>query len=77
MIDATIERQLHQEMVRLTPEQQHQVLHYARSLPYDGPLGVPGTALLGLIGIIPPEDLQAMADAIEEHCERVNLDEWE
>ena len=76
MIDATLERQLHEELAHLTPDQQQRVLDYARSLVQDRPVGVPGTALLGFIGLIPPEDLKAMEEAIEEGCEQVDLDEW-
>lgn len=76
MIDATIERQLHEELTGLNVAQQRRVLEYARAMASEKPRGVSGTALLGLIGLIPPDELKLMADAIEEDCGQVNLDEW-
>jgi hypothetical protein len=40
---------------------------------------LPGTArqqLLRLAGSIPPDDLELMREAIEQDCERVDLNEW-
>jgi hypothetical protein len=76
MIDTTLERELREELEHLNPDQQRQVLDYARSLTNGASVGVPGTALLGFIGLIPPDDLKLMEEAIEEGCEQVDLDEW-
>jgi hypothetical protein len=42
------------------------VLDYACSLVQNRPLGVPGSELLQIVGLIPPDDLKLMAEAIEE-----------
>lgn len=39
-------------------------------------VGDTGGALLAFAGSIPKEDLEAMKRAIEEDCEKVDLDEW-
>lgn len=45
--------------------------------PPDRPrIGVPGRELLKFVGMIDPEDLAAMAKAIEEDCERIDYDGW-
>jgi len=38
--------------------------------------GVPGKRVLALAGLIPKEDLQAMAAAIEDGCEGIDHSEW-
>lgn len=58
----------------LPPEQQRQVLEFARSLKPQ-PRGVTGASLLSFAGSIKRDDLSQMQQAIEE-CERVDLDEW-
>jgi hypothetical protein len=40
------------------------------------PKGVPGKVLLRFAGTIPASDLELMKQAIEEDCERVELNEW-
>lgn len=44
--------------------------------PLSLPRGVPGVELLRFTGTWDPQDLQVMAQAIEEACEQVNIDEW-
>ena len=38
--------------------------------------GTPGKQLLRFAGSIPPEDLKLMQEAIEQDCERVDINEW-
>ncbi|MDJ1181628.1 hypothetical protein [Roseofilum casamattae] len=38
--------------------------------------GTPGRELLRFAGSIPTEDLKIMADAIQEDCSRIDIDEW-
>ncbi|MBP0028182.1 hypothetical protein [Roseofilum sp. Guam] len=40
------------------------------------PSGTPGYKLLRFAGSIPAEDLQIMAEAIQEDCNRIDIDEW-
>lgn len=62
------------ELNDLAPEQQREVLAFARSLSQ--PKGVEGSSLLSFAGSIPSEELAQMQEAIEEGCERTDLDEW-
>ncbi|WP_256678104.1 MULTISPECIES: hypothetical protein [Fischerella] len=39
-------------------------------------LGTPGEQLLRFAGSIPPDDLQEIREAIEQDCERVDINEW-
>lgn len=38
--------------------------------------GVPGTTLLHFAGMIPPDELSAMTQAIEQGCEQADPNEW-
>jgi len=40
------------------------------------PSGTPGYKLLRFAGSIPAEDLQMMAKAIQEDCDRIDVNEW-
>lgn len=75
MSQTTIERVI--EQLQALPErQQQQVLVYARSLRAEASLGIPGSSLLEFAGAISREELEVMERAIEDGCERVDLDEW-
>ena len=76
MIPPTLEQELLDYLNHLAPEQQRQVVDFARTLAAAQVRGVPGHTLLRFAGAIPPEDLVTMARTIEEDCEQVNLDEW-
>lgn len=53
---------------------QRQVLEYVQRLKASGTSGVPGKELVRFAGVIPPDDLERMREAIESGCERVYLD---
>lgn len=76
MLHPTIEQHLRVQMSKLALEQQQQVLAFARALAEQHPAGVPGNAYGSFAGSIAPEDLEQMAAAIEEGCERVDNHEW-
>ena len=76
MIPSTLEQELLEYLHNLAPEQQRQVVEFARTLAVAQVRGVPGHTLLRFAGAITPEDLAAMARTIEEDCEQVSLDEW-
>lgn len=63
-------------MAHLPEASQRQVLNFARSLAPTGPVGIPGKDLLRFAGIITESEAQALAQAIEEGCERIDLNEW-
>ena len=55
---------------------QKQVLEFVRSLVKVEIRGTPGQQLLRFAGSIPSDELQLMREAIEQDCERVDIDEW-
>ena len=71
----SLTREILEEVEQLDMERQRRVLGFARSLNRDRQ-GTPGNTLLQFMGAIPTEDLQQMADAIEQGCEGVNPNEW-
>ena len=76
MINRTFEKELHQHLDKLPLEQQRQVLDFARTLSATPVRGVPGQNLIRFSGSIQTADLVVMAQAIEDDCEKVALDEW-
>jgi hypothetical protein len=65
------------EQLKVMPQHlQWQVLEFVRALVKTEVSGTPGKQLLRFAGSIPPEDLQLMQEAIEQDCERVDVNEW-
>ena len=75
-MNRAIERELRQQLERLAPEQQRQVLDFTRALPAPIISGVSGEVTARFAGTIPKDDLAIIAKAIEDRCERVNPGEW-
>ena len=71
-----IAEELQEQLDQLAPDQQRQVLDFARALATTRPRGRSGQALIRFAGTISREDLALMSRAIEEGCEQVNPDEW-
>ncbi len=76
MVNSTLERELHEQLERLPEPKQREVVEYARVLAAEKPKGISGKEFLALTGTIEPDDIALMKQAIEEECERVDLDEW-
>jgi len=76
MVDATVEQELFTCLGRLPVEQQRQVLEFSRTLATPSLQGVRGSTLLQFAGTIDESDLEAMSQAIEDGCERIDVDEW-
>lgn len=65
------------EQLQVMPQHlQRQVLEFVRALVKAEVRGTPGQQLLRFAGSIPADDLQLMLEAIEQDCERVDVDEW-
>jgi hypothetical protein len=64
-----------EEVAKLTPPQQAQVLDFARSLA-SRPTGVKLADLKSFVGLIHEQDLREMQRAIEEDCENIDADRW-
>ncbi|MDQ3812622.1 MAG: DUF2281 domain-containing protein [Armatimonadota bacterium] len=73
---STIQQEIAKRLERLPLEQQQRVLHFAEALVLSAPKGVSGARFLQSSGTLNAEDVQAMAQAIEEGCERVDSHEW-
>ena len=76
MTAQTLEAEIRKQLDQLPPEQQRQVLEFARSLVATRIRGVPGKDLLRFAGVIDTEDLNIMKQTIEEGCEKIDLNEW-
>lgn len=61
------------EIEKLPYELQLRVFDFVKTL---APKGVKGESLLQFEGTISDDDLQLMSKAIEEDCEKVDLNEW-
>ena len=70
-----LKKELLEQIEKLTPGQQKQVLDFALELSGELPEGTPIKELLKFAGTIPPEDLERMKQAIEEGCEQVHVSE--
>ena len=71
-----LKKQLLEQIEKLTPRQQKQVLDFALELSGKLPAGISGEELLEFVGLFPPEDLEQMKRAIEEGCEQIDASEW-
>ena len=76
MAESSIEDDILEEIHKLQKTEQERVLEFARSLVKVEPRGVPGKHLLRFVGTINKDDLEEMAQSIEEDCERVDHSEW-
>jgi hypothetical protein len=76
MVKLAIEQELRDSLSQLAPEQQNQVLAYARSLVAGSRQGAPGSALLRFAGVMSREDAAALARAIEQDCEGIDPHGW-
>jgi hypothetical protein len=65
------------EQLKVMPQHlQWQVLEFVRALVKAEVRGTPGLELLHFAGSIPSDDLQLMREAIEQDCERIDVDDW-
>lgn len=78
MLNVTVKKEIINQVGRLDYEHQRRVLDFARALAVTGPKGVPGKLLLSFTfgGTCSAADLKAMKKAIEDHCEKVDQNEW-
>jgi hypothetical protein len=78
MADITIEKELLEQVHKLGEDQQRRVLEFARILAHAPEIrGESGRSILQSAGLFPDEDLDEMAHAIEEDCERIDRGGWE
>ena len=75
MVDATVVQELSTCLDRLPVEKQRQVLEFARTLAAPPLQGARGSDLVRFAGTIDECDLEAMSQAINHGCERIDADE--
>lgn len=68
-----LKQELLEQIEKLTPLQQKQVLNFALELTGELSKRYPGEKLLKLVGTISPEDLEIMKQGIEEGCGMASL----
>jgi hypothetical protein len=73
MTTKSIKNNLLSQIDKLPYELRLRVLDFVKALI---PKGVEGKSLLRFEGAISADDLQLMSKAIEESCERIDLNEW-
>ena len=76
MTTMAIKSELLLHLNRLPTAMQCQVLQFTRALEMTTHAGVPGSNLIAFAGCIPPDDLNVIAQAVAEGCERVDVHEW-
>ena len=75
-MSTAIVSQLVDKVAELPDDLQQRVLDFADTLSPSVPRGVPGSQLLKFAGLIPADDLELMRSAIENECERIDVDQW-
>ena len=76
MAEPAIKKQILDDLEQLSPEQQERAAELVHGLVSARPKGTPGRDLLRFAGTLDDESAREMTEAIEEGCERVDLDEW-
>ncbi len=76
MSNTVLEKEILDQIGRLSLDQLRRVLDFIRDLVGRRPAGVPGKELLAFAGAIDHEDLDVMKQAIEIDCEAVDLNGW-
>ena len=75
-IRSSIKQDIVKELDHLPLKLQRQVLDFTKALVLSSREGVPGKELLRFAGILDADEAEAMAQAIESGCEKVDMNEW-
>ena len=70
----TVKDEILEEVARMDAPRQQKVLDFARRLTM--PAGTPGRELMRFVGSIDAADLEAMSQAIQEGCEKIEPNGW-
>ena len=76
MVLPAVKAQILTDLERLSSSEQKRAAELVHALVTPRPKGLPGRELLRFAGALDAESAREMRDAIEEGCERVDLDEW-
>ncbi len=71
-----VRQEIANQVEKLTPAMQEQVLRFLASLTATAPIGEKGTVLRQFSGSLDLLSAQHMTEAIEKECERVDNSEW-
>ena len=74
--NSVIAQQIIKNLDQLPFDLQRRVLDFTQALVVPLPKGVPGKQLVSFSGLIEPDDIRAMSQAIEAGCEKVDANEW-
>jgi hypothetical protein len=74
IVTKTVKDEIIEQVDHLDAPHQRRVLDFARRLTE--PTGTPGRNLIRFTGCIDPDDLDAMARAIQEGCEEIEPNAW-
>lgn len=73
MTTSMIKEKLMEQLDQLPHDLQLRVLDFAKAL---SPKGVEGRSLLRFEGLIPADEIRRMSQAIDDACEKVDVNEW-
>jgi hypothetical protein len=76
MVVPAIKEQILNDLDQLSPELQRRAADLVHRLVSPLPKGVSGRDLLRFAGTLDDESAREMTEAIEQGCERVDLDAW-
>lgn len=76
MTYSVITQQVIRQLDQLPLELQRKVLDFTQALALSLPRGIPGKQLLRFAGVMEPDDIETITQAIEAGCERVDAGEW-
>ncbi len=76
MTDLNLTQKIIDQLDHLPLVLQRKVLDFAQALSLTQPKGISGRDLLSFAGCIEKEDLKLIEQAVKDHCERIDPDEW-
>ncbi len=76
MVDPSLQKEIFEQLGRLPVDQQRRVLDFVHTLLSGEAVGASGKEILRFAGMFDMADLREMERAIQEECERVDLNEW-
>ena len=76
MISSSLRKEILEKLDLLPIEEQRRVLDFTLALTESKTPGIAGRDLLRFAGTIEKTELESMKQAIEDGCERVDLNEW-
>jgi hypothetical protein len=76
VIEPTVKEQILKDLDRLSPELQRRALTLVHGLVDSLPKGASVEDMIALGGLFDTESAREIREAVEEHCERIDLNEW-